>query len=204
MPAPNGLIIESLRGPALTAALGEVARLRIEVFRAWPYLYDGSIEYERTYLAEFATARDAIIIVARDCDTIVGVATAAPLAGHTAEFVSLFEKQGYDTARMFYCGESVLLPAYRGRGIGHAFFDRREAHARACSGPAGSYTHVAFCAVVRSPADPRTPSTYRPLDDFWSKRGYAPVSGLVGRYSWREIGDIAESEKCMQFWMKPL
>jgi GNAT superfamily N-acetyltransferase len=144
---------------------------------------------------------------------IVGAATGAPLGGHTVEFVPLFEHHGYDPARIFYCGESVLLPDYRGSGIGHIFFDRREAHARACTGPHGPYTHVAFCVVIRPPDDPRRPANYVPLDAFWRKRGYAPIPGLIGSYSWREIGaegnkrEIGaeeESKKPMQFWMRAL
>jgi hypothetical protein len=37
---------------------------------------------------------------------------------------------GMDVGRVFYFGESMLLPRCRGRGIGHAFFGHREAHAR--------------------------------------------------------------------------
>ena len=36
-----------LTGAALDPMLPAIARLRIEVFRAWPYLYDGSAEYEQ-------------------------------------------------------------------------------------------------------------------------------------------------------------
>lgn len=204
MPAAPAISVEASSGAALTSALADVARLRINVFRDWPYLYDGSIEYESNYLAEFSGAKDAIVVLARDGTRIVGAATAAPLAGHTSEFVPLFAAHGFDPQRIFYCGESVLLPDYRGQGIGGAFFDRREAHARACAGPMGLYTHITFCAVVRSPDDRRAPSGYQPLDAFWRKRGYAPVPGLIGSYSWREIGDAVETEKPMQFWMKPL
>ena len=38
--------VERLTGAALAAALPDVARLRIAVFRAYPYLYDGDAAYE--------------------------------------------------------------------------------------------------------------------------------------------------------------
>jgi hypothetical protein len=43
-----------------------------------------------------------------------------------------------------------------------------------------------------------------PLDDFWRKRGYEPVPGLVAYYSWKDIGEAQETEKPMQFWMRRL
>jgi predicted amidohydrolase/GNAT superfamily N-acetyltransferase len=137
--------VRPLTGKDLAGALPAVARLRIAVFRDWPYLYDGSLAYEEKYLAKLAAAQGAIVVAACEGADIVGCATGAPLAQVEAELARPFRERGLDAARIFYCGESVLLPAYRGRGIGHAFFDRREAHARAL----GGFTHIAFCAVVR-------------------------------------------------------
>ena len=80
------ITIEPLTGDALAAALPDLARLRIAVFRDWPYLYDGRLEYEQDYLAKFAKSRDAVVVAARDGDMIVGVATASPLREHTERF----------------------------------------------------------------------------------------------------------------------
>lgn len=197
--------VAPLTGPDIEKALPALARLRIAVFREWPYLYEGTLDYEQDYLAHFSRACDGIIVAATDGDEIVGVATGAPLTGHTQEFVPLFREHGFDPETIFYCGESVLLPSYRGRGIGNAFFDHREVHARSLTTPAGTpYTHITFCGVVRDADDPRKPPDYVPLDGFWRKRGYEKVDGLLGSYSWREIGATEETEKAMQFWMRAL
>jgi GNAT superfamily N-acetyltransferase len=193
------VVVSRLTGADLKEVLDDLARLRIEVFRAWPYLYDGSYEYERAYFANFAASDGAIVVVARDGDAIVGAATAAPMGGRADEFAEPFEKQGYDISHLFYLGESVLLPRYRGQGLGHAFFDHREAHGRGLG-----FTRATFCSVVRPADDPRCPTDYRPLDPFWRKRGYAPVPGLVGSFGWLDVGDAEETEKPMQFWMKAL
>jgi len=198
------IVVETLEGQALNKALPALARLRIAVFREWPYLYDGTPEYEQEYLANFAAAQDAVIVAARDGNRIVGAATAAPLRAHTEEFAPLFADHGFDPDRIFYFGESVLLPEYRGRGLGHAFFDGREQQARDRATPAGSYTHTSFCAVVRPEDHPLRPQQYRPLDTFWEKRGYRPAPGLVGSYSWKDVGEPEETEKPVQFWMRPL
>jgi len=194
------LAVRALTGEALAAALPDLARLRIEVFRAFPYLYDGTEGYEARYLARFAEAPRAVVVAATDGGRLVGAATAAPLATEAQAFRAPFEQAGIDPSRIFYFAESVLDPAYRGRGFGHAFFDERERHARSF----GDYTHAAFCAVIRPPDHPLKPPGYRPLDAFWEKRGYRKADGLIAHYAWRDIGEAEETEKPMQFWMKAL
>ncbi|MBU6357131.1 MAG: GNAT family N-acetyltransferase [Rhodospirillales bacterium] len=170
------------------------------MFRAWPYLYEGNEAYERDYVATYAASERAAIVIARDGDAIVGASTCLPLTDEDGAMQAPFRAAGIDPASVFYFGESVLLPAYRGRGVGVAFFREREAHARAVSDAA----QAAFCAVIRDNADPRRPTDATTLDVFWRKRGYAPVSGLVCRMRWREIGAAHEVENRLQVWMKPL
>lgn len=197
--------IERLAGSLLASGIDDVARLRMTVFREWPYLYDGDLAYEADYLATFAEGAGSIIVAALDGGEIVGAATGSPLAEHTEEFGAVFAAHGLDPDKIFYCSESVLLPGYRGQGIGNEFFDHREAHARTLNATGKhSFTHCTFCGVVRAPDDPRCPPGYRPLDGFWAKRGYRKVPGLVGHYDWREIGDADETRKEMQFWMREL
>lgn len=197
--------VETLDGDRVAACLDELSALRLSIFREWPYLYDGDATYEADYLETFRASDDTIIVGAFDNATMVGAATASPLAGHSAEFVPLFEAHGFDPATVFYCGESVLLPDYRGQGIGHAFFDHREAHARNLNARGATFQHVTFCGVVRADNDPRKPVGYRPLDGFWRKRGFEPAPGMAGNYDWREVGGGPEEiPHAMQFWLKSL
>ncbi len=191
--------IEPLTGSRLTAHLPDLARLRIEVFRAYPYLYDGDFDYEERYLSSLAAAPNGAIIAAFDGDTIVGASTAAPLGGMMDEVTAPFRARNDDLSRHFYFGESVLKPSHRGRGIGVRFFELREAHARV------HYARIAtFCSVVRPADHPARPEGYVPLDQFWRNRGYAPEPGLVGRLGWKELGEREETPKPMQFWTKRL
>ena len=194
------LTVEAVTGEALKAILPDLARLRMRVFRDWPYLYEGSLDYEQDYLEKFSRGRGAVCIVARDGDTVVGASTASPLLETDEEFIAPFRDAGYDLSTVFYCGESVLLPEYRGHGLGHRFFDGREAHARAL----GGFVISTFCRVVRPDDHPLKPADYRPLDAFWHKRGYHPVDGLLAHYAWRDIGDSEETVKPLQFWVKEL
>lgn len=192
-------VIRALSGDELLGAVADLAALRIAVFASFPYLYDGDAAYEAEYLREFMGAPDSVLIAAYDGPRIVGAATASPMWEQKAEFRTPFEQRGIDTSRLFYFGESVLLPEYRGRGYGHAFFDHREAHARASGATAAT-----FAAVVRAEDHPSRPTGYRPLDGFWRKRGYAPVEGLVTHLAWKEHGEDRESLKPLQYWMRSL
>jgi GNAT superfamily N-acetyltransferase len=191
--------VQPLTGAALEAALDDVARLRIAVFRDWPYLYDGDLYYERRYLATYRDSAEAILVGAFDGARLVGAATGTPMEDHGEEFGAAFASTGLTLSDIFYCAESVLLPEYRGQGVGHAFFDVREAHARRLG-----RRWSAFCRVVRPDDDPLKPADYRPLDAFWRKRGYAPMEGVIAEYSWKDVGEAAETAKRMQFWIRAL
>lgn len=197
MDAPH--TIGLFRGPEILPWVDDVARLRIAVFEAWPYLYQGSVDYERDYLAAYARSDDSVFVLALQGDQVVGASTGLPLADDTAAFARPFIKRGLPVESVFYFGESVLLPAWRGRGIGHAFFDHREAHARAL----GRFQWTAFCAVDRDAGDTRRPPDDRSNDAFWGKRGYARQPGMTMQLPWREAGrgDVLHP---LTFWLRAL
>ncbi len=188
-----------LSGDAITDALDDLARLRIAVFAEWPYLYDGDMDYERKYVATYRDAEEAILVAAKDGDRIVGVATGTPMEDHADDFAAPFAATGIPLTEIFYCAESVLLPEYRGQGAGHAFFDAREAKARALG-----RKYAAFCGVMRLADHPDRPEGYRPLDAFWTKRGYKKLDGVVARFRWKDHRDTEQTEKPLQFWMREL
>lgn len=196
----SSIRIERLTGPELEQRISALADLRIRVFREWPYLYEGDLAHEQDYLATYIDNPDAVLIAAWDGDQAVGASTALPLLGEPDSVIEPFRRLGFAPETIFYFGESVLLPQYRRRGIGVAFFIEREAHARRFE----RFSHAAFCGVVRAQADPRKPTDYVPLDAFWGRRGYAKALGLECAFSWREIGQKEETAKTMQFWMKDL
>ena len=199
MSGAGAIRVEPLQGAALEAALDDVARLRIEVFRDWPYLYDGDLQYERDYMRAYRDNPAAVLIGAYDGDRLIGAATGTPLEDHADDFAAPFAEAGLDMGDVFYFAESVLLPGYRGQGIGHRFFDLREAHARGVG-----RRRAAFCSVMREEDHPARPEGARSHDAFWRGRGYRPLPGAVAWFSWKDIGAQAESRKPLHFWIRTL
>ncbi|MBL4917391.1 GNAT family N-acetyltransferase [Szabonella alba] len=199
MTGSGEISVRTLTGSALEAALDDVAVLRIAVFRDWPYLYDGSLDYERRYMESYRNSAGAIVVGAFDGARLVGAATGTPMEDHAGEFAAAFAPMGIALQDIFYCAESVLMPQYRSRGIGHRFFDEREAHAAALG-----RRHVAFCSVLRPDDHPMRPKGARSNDAFWRKRGYAPLPGVMAEFSWTDLGKAAETKKLLQFWMRTL
>ena len=191
------LEIKTFSGTEATARFADVAWLRIAVFREFPYLYDGDPAYEERYLSTYAGSRGSIFVLAIDDGKVVGASTGTPMAAETDEVKAPFVAAGRDPAEYFYFGESVLLRAYRGRGIGLAFFAERERQARRLG-----LLHTTFCAVERPADHPRRPAGYAALDAFWEKRGYRHHPELRTTFTWRDLDEARESPKPLSFWIK--
>lgn len=186
-------------GPAIAEVLTPLGELRIAVFRAYPYLYEGSLDYEKDYLQTYVSSPKALLFSVWDAGKMVGATTCIPLQDETDEVRKPFEQAGMDVATIFYFGESIVLPAYRGRGLGKRFFAEREKHAASF----GKYRKLYFCGVERPDDHPLKPATYEPLDAFWRKQGYRP-SPLHSFFEWQDIDEVSPSAKKMNYWCKKL
>jgi GNAT superfamily N-acetyltransferase len=187
-------------GDQLKACITKLAQLRIKVFRDFPYLYDGTEAYEMQYLETYMRSPEAMAVIALDGEQVIGASTAVPMCWETEEFKRPFVARGIDPERVFYLGESVLLPQYRGAGLYKQFFAAREAHARALR----QFDIACFCAVDRPSDHPLRPYDYQPLDAVWQRFGYRRLVDFVTNYHWKDIDQPGETDKPMLFWSKSL
>lgn len=194
----DDIILLRCCGDEILPYLDAAARLRIGVFREYPYLYDGSAEYEAVYLRRYIDCPESLFVCALAAGEVIGVSTALPLSAADEAFQQPFRDAGIAVESFYYLGESCLLPGYRGRGIGHAFFDHREACARELG-----YAMTTFCSVLRPPDHPCKPADYRSHARFWHKRGYDP-NGLVAELAWEQIDAAGEVRNRLEFWQKSL
>ncbi len=193
------LRVESLQGAEIAQQIDALAALRITVFREWPYLYEGTREYETRYLQTYLQCPRSLAILVWDGANCIGASTVQPLADAPLDMQQPFLDASMDLSRIDYFGESVLLRAYRGQGLGVKFFELREAHAKALG-----LSTCAFCAVQRNDDDARRPADYVANDAFWNKRRYRKQADLRTTLSWPDIGETANSDKPMTFWTREL
>lgn len=191
------LRLQNFHSSEIEPHLDALGALRISVFREYPYLYDGSLEHERDYLRVYLRSKGSLVVLAFDGDRVVGATTCLPMLDEGPEFQAAFVKAGYDLSTICYFGESILLPQYRGQGIGKAFFTRREAHVQALGLKLST-----FCAVDRPDDHPLRSASHRPLDDFWRSQGYTKHPELQATFEWKEIGEEIESPKTLTFWTR--
>lgn len=188
------------RGSEAKTFLDELARLRMIVFRDFPYLYAGDLDYERNYLNTYFSSEKSFVILAIDEKKIVGASTAILLSEEEDAFQKPFRTNGIKPETVCYFGESVLLPEYRGLGIGKKFMQARLSFAKEFP----QVELASFCAVIREEDHPAKPQNYRPLDTFWQSEGFQKKNGMITNYHWKEVGQEEETEKPMQFWIKEL
>jgi len=194
----SGITFHKLTGSLLQTHAADLARLRITVFREFPYLYDGDMAYEKAYIDRYGQSRHGVMVVALDQDKVVGASTGMPMLEETSAFRLPLEQAGMDCRCVYYFGESVLLPAYRGRGIGRRLMQERIDHVDSLH----SYSCISFCAVDRPADHPMRPVAYRPLDGFWAGFGFTCHRELKAVFNWKEVGQQQETRHELTFWMR--
>ncbi|MNV05367.1 hypothetical protein D3C71_957020 [compost metagenome] len=192
----NHLRRELALGFEIAELIPQLSQLRMDVFHEFPYLYEGSLEYEKNYLQIYTQNPLSLVYAVFDDEQLVGATTGMPLTAESIEIQQPFIDRGLNIQEIFYFGESILLPAYRGQGIGHQFFDIREKHALE-----HGFRITTFCSVVRPEDHPMRPAAYRPNNDFWKKRGYIEQDYCC-QMSWLDRNETKETEKKLIFWQK--
>ena len=190
--------VRSFTGSGLKPYLHSIAKLRTDVFKEYPYFEDSDLDRETQYLRKLSTNKEAIAVLIFDNTTLVGVSLGSPFVIEDPALHQPFKESKLGVESYFYFGDSVLLKHYRGRGIGHHFFDAREAHVAHYK----KFKHICFC-VPDFPTQ-NQPKDFVPLTDFWRKRGYVHHPEMKCCLSWKKIDDDHPTDHSMSFWVKDL
>lgn len=192
--------VRSFTGAHIKTYLHSIAKLLEEVFREYPYLKETNIEQQIKYIKDAAAHRESIAVLIFDNTTLVGASIGLPLAVEVPEIHRPFLERNLPLANYYFFSASVLLKPYRGRGIGHHFFDVRETHVLHHK----KFSHICFCMPLRPEMDPERPEDYLKLDDFWRKRGYTHHPEMQCELPWIPVNGDQNTTKTMTFWIKSL
>lgn len=190
--------VQSFNGSEIETYIPDLARLRLNVFRDFPCLYEGSIEYEKDYLKSYPENPQSILIAVFDeHHQMVGASTGIPMSA-APDYVQVpLIQAGYNIDDFYYFAESVLDHAFRGHGFGHRFFELREQVALK-----NGFKMAAFCAVERPEDHPLRPHDFHSLDEFWIKKGFQIHPEIISESFWRDLGELKDSKKKMSYWLK--
>jgi len=189
--------IRLVTGADVATCLEDLATLRLEIFREFPYLYDGRREDELRYLARYAEITDTCVALAESGGTIIGAGTGIPLSAEGAAIQAGFATAGPDTADIYYIGELLLYPGYRNSRFGSRLFGLMEGHARSC----GRYRRLGCATVLRPDDHPLRSADYLPIERFLERHRFSPLPGSQPGIAWREI-DGAVREHPMRCWIR--
>ncbi|NTV49196.1 MAG: GNAT family N-acetyltransferase [Geobacteraceae bacterium] len=188
-----------LTGSAVDDCLNDIASLRIEIFREFPYLYDGRREDELHYLKLYSVTPDSFVIIVKEGEKVAGAATGMPLRHETTELVEPFNGTSYPVDEIFYVGELLFYPEHRNRGMGMQVVRMVEEHVRSYS----TYRYLTCATVVRPDNHPLRPSDYIPIDRFLAHTGFNLLPGITMSFTWLETDGVRRSHP-MNFWIKEL
>jgi len=191
--------IKSFCGQEILAIIEQLAHLRIQVFKDWPYLYDGNLEYERNYLKVYSHSKRSIIGLAYHDKKIIAATSGLPLIDESIEFQKPFLTSPYNMEKIFYFGESIALSDFQGSGLGKLFFQLREEHARKVI---EGLEYTCFAAVERSADHPLKPKMSKSLENFWKRQGYQKNEELKMNLAWKDVDQSVETSKKLCFWFK--
>ena len=136
-----------LTGSAVEDCLNDIASLRIEIFREFPYLYDGHREDELNYLKLYSIPESFVIII-NDGEKVVGAATGMPLRHEVTKLVEPFCGTSYPVEDVYYVGELLFYPEHRNHGMGMQVVRMVEEQVRSFS----IYQYLT-CVTVSRPVD---------------------------------------------------
>lgn len=190
-----------LHGHEITEYLGDIIRLRLDVFGEYPYLYEGTAEEEFEYIEEtYIKIPESVVCLVFDNERVIGAATGVPLNKTRTKVHLPLVKAGYNINDIFFLGELVLEKEYRGLKLGQQLYQSFENYVKNNT----KCDTVAFYEVERSLNDPLKPSNYISRDSYWLKQGFFKHSELKTEGQWKIIGDKEETFHPMVYWLKSI
>lgn len=153
----------------------QLAHMRATYFKEYPYLYDGSLDYEENYLGEYKEkAIDGYLVQAfhekNSEKKLVGILTGCGFCSDieiVRDGAKLFEEKNISTQDRYYLGEAIIIPEYQHKKILPRMLYKLGQKVIQLQ----KYTSLCFLTVIREENDARKPEGYKSTDQLWGKLG---------------------------------
>ncbi len=170
------------------------------MFREYPYLYDGNIEYEKEYLKRYINSQRSCIVLAYSENDIVGVCTCLPLEDELEEIYAPIEQKRFEIKNILYGGEALVLKSYQESGLSRKFEEICVTHEKKII---PSLTHILVCTVERGNHYLK-PDNYSDISLILNKLNYKKLDGVKCVLSWKDIDKVKEDNKSLSYWIRDL
>jgi GNAT superfamily N-acetyltransferase len=193
----DGVAERIFRGLAVSPYIKDLAKLRMETLKDFPYLYKGELEkeieyFERTYLS----SNDSWFLLYLSGAGVVGGIGITPLDMLPNEIKEIFIINRLDIVDFMYIGEAMLLKEYRERGLFKNMLSFAENQAKS----AGK-KYTVFLHVEREMASNKN---NRSGDAFWEKYGYFRISNDPIEKKWMRPDTRKIENNKLFLWEKQL
>lgn len=201
--ALKGYSFDICRHQDIEPYINSLAEFRIKYFREFPYLYYGSMEYEKDYLKGYLENLLTRFVIVKHNNEIVAIGTAIPLKGNFSindDPVENFSKNGLLAWQYAYIGEVIVAEEHRGNMLATKVMKMLEDESRNMG-----FSGVCFLNVLRD-NHPLTPPDYKCPDELWIKMGWVKTD-IKTRYKWPTIqakGKSKEEEHELNYWIKSI
>lgn len=183
--------------------IDQLACMRITAFKEFPYLYEGSKQYELEYLNEYQQkAIDGFLVQAWDKQNLVGILTGCALTSDieiVRDGARLLANQNVSIQNYYYIGEAIITPEYQGKKIlPHMLWKLGKTVVSL-----GKYSSLCFLTVIREDNDSRKPELYKPTEPLWLKLGCQKRADIRCSFEWPTImtdGSVQNIFNDVEFW----
>lgn len=196
--------IEILTGKDVQKYIVLLSRLRVNNFKEYPYLYEGSVEYEKQCMQGYISCPRCVFTIAKVDGKIAGVLTGIPLVSDSSigtEAEKIFKLNNLNPSEYYYYGEIFVLKKFRNLAVVASLFTAQNSKAKDLG-----YKYAVMLTVVRQENHPLKPKKYKSLDQLWARAGFSKMD-LTINCRWPTIrpdGSIEDINNLLEFWMKKL
>jgi len=194
-------IIKVIAPEDIHSYVEDIARLRVTVFKEYPYLYDGNFDDELLYAQKFVNSPNSLVCLLFDKNKVVGALTGLPLAYEDVLIRDTWEQNSNTPlSSVYYFSEMLMYSEYRKHGYGSKLFVTGEN----CVKQYSSFDTITLITIHRNNNHPLQPTSYKPLDHFCEIHGYTKHDDITCIISWKEIGASEASQNELIYWSKIL